>query len=57
MSRVTCGQYIDIFSEDGTEANAQNTVSPLLGGVSEKIEFSPFARETLPLALEHAQGA
>ena len=25
-------------------------------GVTVKIDFSPFARETLPLALEHAQG-
>ena len=30
--------------------------SSLVREVSEKIDFSPFARETLPLALEHAQG-
>ena len=41
---------------DKSPRRAHLSTSVHVSGVSEKVEFSPFARETFPLALEHAWG-
>ena len=44
------------MSSSVSNLGLDNCTSLVVSGVSEGLEFSPFARETFPLALEHAWG-